>query len=79
MTDKEVVVYSTTTCPYCDMVKNFLDEKGVEYTNYNVSENPEKAKEMIQKTGQRGVPVVDIEGQIVIGFDKGKLKELLEL
>lgn len=79
MTEKEVVVYTTTTCPYCDMVKKFLNENEVEYTSYNVSENPEKAKEMIQKTGQRGVPVTEIDGEIIIGFDKEKLKELLEI
>lgn len=76
---KKVEIYSTTMCPYCDMVKGFLDEKGIEYTNYDVSEDVERRKEMIEKTGQMGVPVVQIGEDIIIGFDQGKISELLGL
>lgn len=74
-----ITVYSTPTCPFCKQLKAFLDEHNVEYTNYDVSNDTEKAKEMIQKSGQMGVPVSDINGEIVVGFDKKKIQELLGL
>jgi glutaredoxin-like YruB-family protein len=75
----EVKVYSTPTCPFCKKVKKFLDENSVEYTNYNVADNQDKAQEMIDKSGQMGVPVIDVDGELVIGFNKDKLKELLDI
>lgn len=75
----KVTVYSTSTCPYCTMAKDFLKENKVEFEEIDVSENEEKAKEMVQKSGQMGVPVLDIDGEIIIGFDKEKIKELLKL
>lgn len=75
----DVKVYSTPTCPYCTKVKNFLKENNVEFKGYNVQENPEKLKEMIQKTGQRGVPVTDIDGEVVVGYNVSRLKQLLDL
>lgn len=72
-------VYSTPTCPFCNQLKAFLDENKVEYTNIDVSADQEKAQEMIQKSGQMGVPVSDIDGEIIIGFDKKKIRELLKL
>jgi len=60
-------------------LKKYLDEHKVVYTNVDVSSSQEKAQEMIQKSGQMGVPVTDVDGQIVIGFDKEKLNELLEI
>lgn len=77
-TDNEVVVYSTPTCPYCDKLKSYLDQKGVDYTDYNVAQNRDKAKEMIQKTGQRGVPVSEINGETIVGFDQGKVDKALK-
>ncbi|MFH1429843.1 MAG: glutaredoxin family protein [Candidatus Margulisiibacteriota bacterium] len=74
-----VSVYSTPTCPYCRMVKNYLDEKKVAYTNIDVSANQNAAQEMVQKSGQMGVPVVDIDGQMIIGFDKEKISQILGL
>lgn len=74
-----VIVYSTQTCPYCNMVKDFLKENNIEFEDVNVSQNQERAQEMIQKSGQMGVPVVDVNGQIVIGFNKEKIKKLLGL
>ena len=72
-----VIVYSTTACPYCNMAKAYLKEKGVEFEAIDVSQNPEKAQEMIEKSGQQGVPVLDINGKIIIGFDKAKIDEAL--
>ena len=72
-------IYSTPTCPFCKQLKAFLDENKVKYTDHDVSLDKKKAEEMIQKSGQMGVPVSDIDGQIVIGFDKKKISELLGL
>jgi glutaredoxin-like YruB-family protein len=74
---KKVKVYSTSACPYCKMLKDFLQGKNVPFENVDVGENHEAAKEMRDKSGQLGVPVVDIEGKIIIGFDKEEItKEL---
>ena len=75
----KITVYSTTTCPYCVMVKDFLKENKVEFEDINVQENQEAAQEMVKKSGQYGVPVIDIDGEIIIGFDKSRIKELLKL
>ncbi len=74
-----ITVYSTPTCPFCLQLKKYLDEQKIEYANIDVSSSQEKAQEMIQKSGQMGVPVTEIDGQIVIGFDKEKLNELLNI
>ncbi len=74
-----VIVYSTPTCPFCKQVKSFLEEHSVVYTDFDVSTSQEHAEEMIQKTGQMGVPVVMIGEEMVIGFDEAKLKELLKI
>mgnify|MGYP000860378356 FL=1 len=73
----KVTVYSTPTCPYCVMAKNYLNERNIPFEDVDVSANPAKAREMIQKSGQRGVPVIDIDGNIVIGFDREKIDELI--
>lgn len=73
----KVIIYSTIACPYCVMAKDFFKENNIEYVEYNVADNIKAREEMIVKSGQMGVPVIDIEGQIVIGFDEGKIKELL--
>lgn len=74
-----VKVYSTPTCPYCKMVKEFLKEKNIQFEDVDVSSNQTAAQEMISKSGQMGVPVLDIKGQIVVGFDKARIKQLLGL
>ena len=80
MADKEVIIYSTPTWPYCTKVKEFLSNNNVKYLEHNVAADREKAKEMIEKTQQMGVPVIVIDDKdIVIGFDQAKLSELLEL
>jgi glutaredoxin 3 len=75
----QVTVYSTPTCPFCKQVKAFLEEHAVSYTDADVSTNQALAEEMIQKTGQMGVPVVMIGEEMVIGFDEIRLKELLNI
>ncbi len=72
-----VTVYSTPTCPFCNQLKTFLGENKIEFTNIDVSADQEKAQEMIKLSGQMGVPVTDIDGKIIIGFDRDKLVELL--
>ena len=72
-------IYTTPTCGYCQMVKNFLKEKGIEYAEFDVSADNEKADEMVKKSGQMGVPVIEIGDDIVVGFDKKKISELLGL
>ena len=73
----KVEIYSTPTCPYCVKAKEFFKEKKIKFTDYNVASNQEMAKKMVEKTGQMGVPVIDIDGTIIIGFDKPKIEELL--
>lgn len=80
----KVTVYSTKTCGYCRMLKKWLDDKGIAYTNYSVDENPLAAQMMVMQSGQMGVPFSTIEhenGRIdkVLGFDKAKLEALLAL
>ncbi len=72
----EVTVYSTTTCPYCVLAKDFLKKKGVAYKDVNVSVDEKAAQEMIEKSGQMGVPVIDVDGEIIVGFDKARLDKL---
>jgi len=74
---KEVIIYSTPSCVYCSAAKVFFKEKGVAYTEHNVAADPEKRKEMIEKSGQMGVPVITIGGEIVVGFNQPKIKQLL--
>jgi len=76
---KKVIVYSSNFCPWCDKAKEFLNENNVEFEERNVQENPDYGKEMQEKTGQLGVPVIDIDGKIIIGFNVGALKEALGL
>ncbi|MGA2774870.1 MAG: glutaredoxin domain-containing protein [Candidatus Omnitrophota bacterium] len=74
---KNVLIYSTPTCPWCIRTKQFLKENNVPYQDYDVSVNSEKADEMTKKSGQMGVPVLDIEGTVIVGFDKEKIKQTL--
>ena len=74
---KPVTIYSTPTCGFCDAAKTFFKENGVKYTEHNVADDEDKRNEMFEKSGQMGVPVIDIGGEIIVGFNKGKLKTLL--
>ena len=74
---KNVVVYSTPTCPFCVRAKQYLKDNNIQFEDIDVSENEEKAQEMIKKSGQMGVPVIEIGGKFIVGFDKDKIKEAL--
>lgn len=74
---KDVIIYSTPTCHFCQQAKEFFGEKGVKYTNHDVSTDLAKRQEMIDMTGQMGVPVIKIGDDVIIGFDKPKVANLL--
>ena len=76
---KQVKVYSTPTCPYCIRAKQFLKDSNIQFEDTDVSSNQQAAEEMIQKSGQMGVPVLDIGGEIIVGFDKERIKQALGL
>ncbi len=74
-----VIVYSTQACPFCTMAKDFLKEHNVEFTAKDVGTDQAASKEMMEKSGQTGVPVIDIDGKIIVGFNEPVLKEALGL
>lgn len=74
----KVIVYTAEWCPWCHKVMDFLKENNIEFEARNV-EKQEYAKELVEKSGQSGIPVTDIDGKIVVGFNVPKLKELLKL
>jgi glutaredoxin 3 len=76
---KKVTVYSTPACVYCNMAKDFLKENNIEFENFDVSTDLEKRKEMVEKSDQMGVPVITVGDDIIVGFDKPMLIELLGL
>ena len=76
---KKVEIYTTPTCVYCKMAKEFFKENNIEYTEYNVAQDAEKRNELIAKSGQMGVPVILIGADMVIGFDESKIRTLLNL
>jgi glutaredoxin-like YruB-family protein len=73
----KIKVYSTPTCPYCKLVKEFLEEKKVEFQDVDVASDPAAANEMVKLSGQMGVPVVDVDGQVIVGWNKDALEEAL--
>lgn len=77
--NKNVIIYSSPTCHFCNQAKEFFKEHGIEYTDYNVVEDAAKRQEMIEKSGQMGTPVIFIGDEMVIGFNEPKLKELLSI
>jgi glutaredoxin-like YruB-family protein len=75
---QKVIIYSTPTCPYCHQAKEFFKSQGIEYTDYDVAADQARAKEMIDKSGQMGVPVIIIGDKMIIGFDQPSIeKELI--
>ena len=75
---KKIKIFTTKTCPWCAKVKEFFKANKVKYTEVDVGFNQKAANEMIEKSGQMGVPVIDIDGQIIIGFDKPALEKALK-
>ena len=76
---KNVKVYSTPTCPYCLKAKQYLKDNNIDFQDIDVGSDPSLAQEMKQKSGQMGVPVLDVEGEIIIGFDKERIDSALGL
>ena len=77
MSKHKVKVYSTSTCPWCHKAKDFLKEKNVKFEDIDVGADQKAANEMLEKSGQMGVPVIDIDGKIIVGFDKEEMEKLL--
>jgi len=77
--DTSVIIYSTPVCHFCQAAKEFFKENDIQYTEYDVAADAEKREEMIEMTGQMGVPVIRIGDDVVIGFDEPKVKELLKM
>lgn len=74
---KTVTIYSTPVCHFCHAAKDYFNENKIEYTEYDVAADAEKRQEMVEMTGQMGVPVIKIDNEVVIGFDEAKIAELL--
>jgi glutaredoxin-like YruB-family protein len=75
----KIRIFSTAACPYCLALKEFLKERGFKFDDIDVAKNKEAAREMIEKSGQMGVPVVEIGGTIIIGFARQKISKLLNI
>lgn len=76
---KNVTIYSTPTCHFCHAAKEFFKANNIPFTDHDVSGDPQKAKEMMDRSGQMGVPVIFIDSEMVIGFDEGRLRSLLNI
>ncbi|MBD3427062.1 MAG: NrdH-redoxin [Candidatus Omnitrophica bacterium] len=74
-----VKVYSSPTCPHCQRTKKFLQENDIDFEDYDVTSDQAKAEEMMDKSGQMGVPVIEVDNEIITGFDEEKLKKALDL
>jgi glutaredoxin 3 len=73
----KVVVFSTPTCSYCNMAKSYFREKGIKFTDIDVSRDQAAARDMVRRSGQMGVPVIDIGGKLVVGFNRPQVNALL--
>ncbi len=76
---KKVEIYSTPTCHFCHMAKEWLTAKNIPFVDYNVAESSDKRKEMVEMTGQLGVPVIKIEDNVMVGFNQEMMAKLLEV
>ncbi len=76
---KKVVIYTTPTCTYCKQTKDFFKENSISYEEYDVASDMDKRKEMVEKSGQMGVPVIFVDDQMFVGFDKEGLSQALGL
>jgi len=74
---RQIKVFSTPTCPYCQRLKSFLKEKGLQFEEIDLTANRERLQEMIKLSGQGGVPVTVVDGEVVVGFDRPRLEKLL--
>lgn len=78
MSNPQVIVYSADWCAFCHAAKDYLDKKGIQFEERDVETNPEYATEAVTKSGQRGIPVLDINGEIIVGFDRPKIDAALQ-
>ncbi|HUY85108.1 MAG TPA: glutaredoxin domain-containing protein [Candidatus Dormibacteraeota bacterium] len=78
MSDSQITVYSTTWCAFCHSAKDYLDKLSVKYTDKDVEKDPAAGLEAVNKSGQRGIPVIDIAGDIIVGFDRPKIDAALK-
>lgn len=74
-----VIVFSTPTCTYCNRAKHYFRQQGVRFRDVDVSKDPVAARDMVRRSGQQGVPVIDINGKVIVGFNKPEIDKLLEL
>ena len=74
-----VIIYSTSSCPFCKMAKEFFKTNNIAFTDKDVTHDQDLQQEMIEKSGSLAVPVIDIDNQIIVGFDQAKLKEILKI
>ena len=72
-----VIVYSTPSCGYCTLAKDYFNRNKIRFTDYNVATDPRKAEEMVKKSGQMGVPVIDVNGRVIVGFNQSAIEEAL--
>ncbi|HOQ40418.1 MAG TPA: glutaredoxin family protein [Fervidobacterium sp.] len=77
MPDVRIKIYTTPTCPWCKKAKEYFKQRGLSYTEIDVSKDQRAAEEMVRKSGQMGVPVIEIGSQIIVGFDKAKIERIL--
>lgn len=76
---RKVIIYSTPTCVYCRLAKEWMEKNNIPFIDYDLSADAEKRDEIIEKTGQMGVPIIEIDNEFIIGFDKKRINELLEI
>lgn len=75
----EVIIYTTPSCSWCQATKDYLRAREIDFTEVDVSADPDRAREMVEKSGQYGVPVLEIDGELIVGFDRARIDELLGL
>ncbi|HPD55312.1 MAG TPA: glutaredoxin family protein [Candidatus Paceibacterota bacterium] len=73
-----IKIYSTPSCPYCHLAKDFFQQNNIEFEDFNVAENEKALQEMVSKSGQMGVPVIDIDGEIIVGFNRAEIERILK-
>ncbi len=76
---KKIVIYSTPTCHFCSLAKDYFNKNNIQFETFDVASNLEKRKEMVEKSGQLGVPVILIDNQVIVGFDKSHIDQVLGL
>lgn len=74
---KQITIYSTPTCVYCKMAKDFFQKNGIQYKEFNVAEDEQAREDMINKSHQLGVPVIDVDGEIFVGFNRAELEKVV--